>query len=211
MRQNTPISGWALLCPLCFAFTAPGVWQRNQKDETNCTEFQPRRLFPLGSIIAGNAPSHSPWDLCACGEHRTCYFPKWAGTTVRGPRWLRRRGQSNLVGTRVLFKTNAGSLLKYLLLLQNVLAQRSRAGRERGGEGRRGANQTSEPGPQRRSEVSNEKPRVREGGREGGRAGRQFGSVARKQSGSRPSGVFGSPLEGPFGRRAAEEARRERG
>ena len=134
MRQNTPISGRA---PLCFAFTAPGVWQRNQKDETNCTEFQPRRLFPLGSIIAGNAPSHSPWDLYACGEHRTCYFPKWAGTTVRGPRWLRRRGQSNLVGTRVLFKTNAGSLLKYLLLLQNVLAQRSGAGQsEREGEER---------------------------------------------------------------------------
>ena len=131
MRQNTPISGWAPLCPLCFAFTAPGVWQRNQKDETNCTEFQPRRLFPLGSIIAGNAPSRSPWDLCACGERRTCYFPKWAGTTVRGPRcpqrrWRRRRGQSNLVGTRVLFKTNAGSLLKYLLLLQNVLAERER-------------------------------------------------------------------------------------
>ena len=134
MRQNTPISGRA---PLCFAFTAPGVWQRNQKDETNCTEFQPRRLFPMGSIIVGNAPSrslrpaHSPGDLCACGEHRTCYFPKWAGTTVRGPsaaRW-RRRGQSNLVGTRVLFKTNAGSLLKYLLLLQNVLARRERKGR----------------------------------------------------------------------------------
>ena len=142
MRQNTPISGWALLCPLCFAFTAPGVWQRNQKDETNCTEFQPRRLFPLGSIIAGNAPSHSPWDLCACGEHRTCYFPKWAGTTARGPRcpqrrWRRRRrrGQSNLVGTRVLFKTNAGSLLKYLLLLQNVLARRERERSE--GEGKR--------------------------------------------------------------------------
>ena len=54
----------------------------------------------------------------------------------------------------MLFKTNAGSLLKYLLLLQNVLA-----GQKRG----RGANQTSKPEPQRRSEVSNEKPRVREG------------------------------------------------
>ena len=33
-------------------------------------------------------------------------------------------------GTRVLFKTNAGSLLKYLLLLQNVLAGEGAGGAE---------------------------------------------------------------------------------
>ena len=102
----------------------------------------------------------------------------------------------------MLFKTNAGSLLKYLLLLQNVLAQRSMARGERGGEGRegrRGVNQTSEPGPQRRSEVSNEKPRVREGGQ----GGSLVRSLESKADPVRPTGVFGSPLEGPFGRRRA--------
>ena len=58
----------------------------------------------------------------------------------------------------MLFKTNAGSLLKYLLLLQNVLAGRSGA---EGGQERSEPNRTSKPRQQRRSEVSNEKPRVR--------------------------------------------------
>ena len=120
-------------------------------------------------IVRNFAPEHflSLWDRLSsvmlllslsltrqgiCGEHRTCYFPKWAGT-VRGPRrpqrrqrrrrrWRRR--QSNLEGTRVLFKTNAGSLLKYLLLLQNVLAGPGRAEQR---EDRRGANRTEPPNP----------------------------------------------------------------
>ena len=58
----------------------------------------------------------------------------------------------------MLFKTNAGSLLKYLLLLQNVLAGQSAA---EGGQERSEPNRTSKPRQQRRSEVSNEKPRVR--------------------------------------------------
>ena len=89
----------------------------------------------------------------------------------------------------MLFKTNAGSLLKYLLLLQNVLA-----GQKRG----RGANQTSKPEPQRRSEVSNEKPRVREGEAAVGSVGCSKAKPIRcVQVAS--SGVFGSPFGGPFG------------
>ena len=109
--------------------------------------FAPRALsFPVGSISVGNASSPRsvhPLRHGICGENTVLVIfqsGQGGGGTVRGPRcpqrqsrksrrrWRRR--QSNLEGTRVLFKTNAGSLLKYLLLLQNVLAGEGAGGAE---------------------------------------------------------------------------------